>query len=125
MEAIKSAAQDPDWYFYFRLCFEFWKECYRSYRSFMLIAQANLAAALQSGALRSDAADAMMEEIKSVGKHHAASEEAVISGLIDFDLATKTLQEAQMVTLARRFDELVMFDELTAGDLDSATTTTS
>jgi hypothetical protein len=67
----------------------------------------------------------MMEEISAVGKHHVASDEAVISGLLDFDLATKNLQEAQIVAFARRFDELILFDEFTTGDLDSKTGTPS
>jgi hypothetical protein len=117
-EVIKSAAHDSDWYFYFQLCFAFWKNAYRSYRPFRLIAQASLAAALQSGALRGEDASAMMDEIREVGKHHVASDEAVISGLIDFDLATRSMHDAKMVTLARQFDELLMFDELTTGDLD-------
>jgi hypothetical protein len=102
-EVIKSAAHDSDWYFYFQLCFAFWKNAYRSYRPFRLIAQASLAAALQSGALRGEDASAMMDEIR---------------GLIDFDLATRSMHDAKIVTLARQFDELLMFDELTTGDLD-------
>ncbi|KAJ4111465.1 hypothetical protein NW768_011819 [Fusarium equiseti] len=88
---------------------------------FRLIAQANLAAALECGALDSDTASVMMEEISNVGKHHVAADEAVISGLLDFDLATKTLQEAQIVAVAKRFDELILFGELTTGCLDSTT----
>jgi hypothetical protein len=119
-EVIKSVTNDPNWYLYFRLCSAFWRDAYRCYRSFRLIAQANFAAALQCGALRGDDASAMMEEIIGVGKHHVASDEAVISGLLEFDLATRTIQDAQMVTLARQFDELVMFDELTTGEFNSA-----
>jgi hypothetical protein len=122
-EVIKSAAYDSKWYVYFWLCCRFWKDAYRCYRSFRLIAQANLAAALQSGVLRGDSAKATLEEISNVGKHHMASYEAVIKGLIDFDLATRTLQEAQMDTIARRFDELLLFEELTTGALDSTTET--
>jgi hypothetical protein len=105
-EVIKNAAHDSDWHFYFRLCFAFWKNAYRSYRPFRLIAQASLASALQSGALRGEDASAMMDE-------------AVISGLIDFDLATRSINDAKMVTLARQFDELLMFDELTTGDMNA------
>jgi hypothetical protein len=118
-EVIKNAAHDSDWHFYFRLCFAFWKNAYRSYRPFRLIAQASLASALQSGALRGEDASAMMDEISRVGKHHVASDEAVISGLIDFDLATRSINDAKMVTLARQFDELLMFDELTTGDMNA------
>jgi hypothetical protein len=67
----------------------------------------------------------MMEEISAVGKHHVASDEAVISGLLDFDLATENLQEAQIVAFARRFDELILFDEFTTGALDSEAGTPS
>lgn len=94
VEVIKKAVHDPDWYFYFRLCVDFWKECYRSYRHFRLIAQANLVPALQSGILQTDAANAIIEDINGVGKHHSVPDEAIVSGLIDFDLATRTLEEA-------------------------------
>ncbi|TWU71435.1 hypothetical protein ED733_002481 [Metarhizium rileyi] len=124
-ELIKNAATDPDWYFYFRLCLSFWKDTYVSYRPFRLIAQANLAAALQSGALRSNVAVAMMEEISATGRHHVASDEAVIRGLLDFDRATKNLEEAQIVTVARRFDELILFDELINETPETAIGTTN
>jgi hypothetical protein len=119
-EVVKNAAHDPDWYFYFRLCYVYWKNAYRCYRSFRLIAQANFAFALQSGALRGHDASAMMEEVSKVGKHHVASDEAVISGLLEFDLAKKSIQDAQFVTFARQFDELLLFDELTTGEFNSA-----
>ena len=117
-EIIKSTAHE-DWFFYFRLCVAFWKNAYVCYRPFRLIAQASLAAALQSGALRSNVAIAMIEEISAVGSHHLASDEAVISGLLDPDRAMHNLQDAQMDVVARQFDELIMFDELTTEDFDS------
>ncbi|KAM0740065.1 hypothetical protein ACQRIT_005249 [Beauveria bassiana] len=117
IEVLKCADYDPDWYFYFRLCFQFWKDAFVCYRPFQLIAQANLAAALDCGALSSNTANAMMQEIRAVGKHHMASDEAVIQGLLDFDLATRSLQEAQIVAMAQRFDELLLFNDLTTGDL--------
>ncbi|EJP69166.1 nitrate assimilation regulatory protein nirA [Beauveria bassiana ARSEF 2860] len=117
IEVLKCADYDPDWYFYFRLCFQFWKDTFVCYRPFQLIAQANLAAALDCGALSSNTANAMMQEIRAVGKHHMASDEAVVRGLLDFDLATRSLQEAQIVAMAQRFDELLLFNDLTTGDL--------
>jgi hypothetical protein len=110
---------DPDWYFYFRLCLAYWRNAYVCYRSFLLIARANLAAALQLGALRGNVASEMEDEVSAAGKHHEASDEAVVSGLLDPDLAKDNLQDAQMVAFARRFDELILFDELING-YDSA-----
>ncbi|KAJ6782477.1 hypothetical protein PWT90_07883 [Aphanocladium album] len=78
-----------------------------------LIAQANLAAALDSGALRSSTANALMEEIRAVGKHQTASDVALLSGLLDLERATKGMKGAQIDAMARRFDELVLFDDLT------------
>ncbi|KAM3490673.1 hypothetical protein MY3957_006078 [Beauveria namnaoensis] len=91
--------------------------CFFNTAVMKLIAQANLAAALDCGALSSNTANAMMQEIRAVGKHHMASDEAVIQGLLDFDLATRSLQEAQIVAMAQRFDELLLFNDLTTGDL--------
>ncbi|KAJ8109113.1 hypothetical protein OPT61_g7694 [Boeremia exigua] len=118
VEVVKSAAYEPDWYFYFRLCVAFWKDAYRCYCTFRLIAQGNLAAALHSGALRSDDASAMMKELSAAGKHHVAPDKAFIRGLLDFDLATRSVHDAQISTLARQFDDLILFDELTTGDFN-------
>jgi hypothetical protein len=119
LEVLKNTAKHPDWLVYFRLCFKYWTDTYFSFPSFRLIAQANLTVALEHGVLDRDTANAMMDDITSAGKHHKAADEAVISGLLDYDLATKSLQEAQMVTIARRFDELILFDELITGDFES------
>jgi hypothetical protein len=119
-EVLKNATYDSDWYFYFRLCLAFWKNAYVGHRSFLLIARANLAAALQFGALRGSVASEMEEEVNAAGKHHEASDEAVISGLLDPGLAIDDLQGAQMVAFARRLDELILFDELTTGNESAA-----
>jgi hypothetical protein len=93
-EILNNAIYDSDWYFCFRLCLAFWKNAYVGHRSFLLIARGKSAAVLQLGALRGSVASEMEEEVSAAGKHHEASDEAVISGLLDPDLAKYDLQDA-------------------------------
>jgi hypothetical protein len=61
----------------------------------------------------------MVEEISRVRKHYVALDKAVISRLINFNLAIRSINNAKIVTLARQFNELLMFNELTTGDLNA------
>ncbi|KAK0387840.1 hypothetical protein NLU13_4085 [Sarocladium strictum] len=118
-EIVKNSASDPDWFFYFRLCFKFWKDAYICYRPFRHIAQANLAAALEYGVLTSDTATAMIEEITALGQHHVAVDEAEIGGLFDVNRGPQSIENSKIASFAKRFEELRLFDELTTGDFES------
>jgi hypothetical protein len=124
-EIIKHWNSDPEWYFYFQLCFQYWKEAYVCYRSFRLIAQANLAAALQYHALSGDIATTMLEEITALGQHHVAVDEAVVGGLFDVDRGPHSIEDSRIVTFAKRFEDFRLFNELTTGDLGSVLGTES
>jgi hypothetical protein len=110
---------------YFQLCFQYWKEAYVCYRSFRLIAQANLAAALQYHALSGDIATTMLEEITALGQHHVAVDEAVVGGLFDVDRGPHSIEDSRIVTFAKRFEDFRLFNELTTGDLGSVLGTES
>jgi hypothetical protein len=116
---VKDTTQDPHWRFYFRLCFDFWKEAYVRYRVFYVVAQANLSHALQAGAISSAEARTMMGELQAVGIHHEAPEEALTSATFDFELAMKNQQGADIAAMAKQFDELVILGELIRDDLDT------
>jgi hypothetical protein len=118
-EMVKTSDSDPDWLFYFQLCFKFWKEAYVCYRPFRQIAQACLAAALELQALSSDTAATMLEEIADLGHHHVAVDEVVVGGILNVNRGPQSMEDSKIVTFAKRFEDLQMFDELTTGDLDS------
>jgi hypothetical protein len=118
---LKTATQDPHWRFYFRLCLDFWKDAYVRYRVFYVIVQANLSHALRAGAIDSAEARTMMDELRAVGKHHQAPERAVTTALFDFELAMKNQQGADVITIAKQFDDLVILGELIRDDLDETT----
>jgi hypothetical protein len=110
---IKAAPNDPEWFFYFQLCFGYWKDLYARYRVFFPIVQAALAFALQSGAINGHTASLLIEEIRVAGKHHDSPEESLTSAVLDFELAMKNLQQAKMDSIAKHFEELLMFEEFT------------
>jgi len=115
---LKDRVHNPHWQFYFRLCFCFWKELYVQYRVFYPIVQATLAFALQSGAIDTATATALIEELRTVGHHHEAPEGALTSAVLDFGLAMKNLQEAKMDCLAQQFEDFLLFDEFTTTNFE-------
>jgi hypothetical protein len=112
-DVIKNKDHDKHWFFYFRLCFSFWKELYRRYRVFYHIVQATLAFALQSGAITHNLTSKLIKELYTVGKHHEAPEGALTSAVLDFELAVNNLQASKMDSIAQQFDDLLLFDQLT------------
>jgi hypothetical protein len=110
---LKNTHRHPSWKFYFGLCLQYWKEAYMCYRVFLPIFQGTLAVALQSGAISGTEAKAMMEDFLMRGKHHEAPEESVTSAVIDFELALSNPQEATLDVIAKKFDELITFHDLT------------
>lgn len=58
----------------------------------------------------------LTERLRRCVQHHTALEEAIISCVLDFDLAvTATKSDGQADVLAQKLDELTMFEELTTG----------
>jgi len=80
--------------------------------------QATLAFALQSGAVDSVTATALIEELRTVGHHHEAPEGALTSALLDFELAMKNLQEAKMDCLSQQFEDFMLFEEFTTTNFE-------
>lgn len=80
--------------------------------------QGALSRALELGALNSNEAKTVLNELCMVGQHHTAAEEAMTSALLDIGLAMSISQpqQATVDALARRFSELLLFSELTSGE---------
>ena len=58
-------------------------------------------------------ASTLIESILEQTKHHDTTEIATVSAIIDFELAMSSKDECRSNALAKRFNELVMFNELT------------
>ncbi|KAI9158884.1 Acetyl-coenzyme A transferase nodX [Paramyrothecium foliicola] len=87
--AVLKNTADPDWRIYFQLCFNFWKEAYVRYRVYLKVAKANLALALRLGAIKGPEAVAMLDDLRSVGTHHVAPEDAFLTAIADFEMSSK------------------------------------
>ena len=90
------------------------------YPMFALVFRANLAMATSKRMISTAEALELSGELKKYVQHHTAIEEAITSCVLNFDLATAgPKSDAQANVLARKLDDLVMFEEFTTGDSDA------
>ncbi|KAH7303400.1 hypothetical protein B0I35DRAFT_364970, partial [Stachybotrys elegans] len=106
--AVLRNIKDPDWRIYYQICFNFWKEAYVRYSVYLQVAKANLSFALKLKAITSRTAVAMIEELRMVGLHHEAPENAFLTAIVDYDMATKALEDSKMDVMARDFGSLTV-----------------
>lgn len=92
---IMYRATDPQWPFYYQLCFRYWKEMTKRYRIFYCVADTSLDFAVRSNAIDKATAKQMMEEMRAVGVHHPAPEEASSGQVLDFGRALSRLKSAR------------------------------
>lgn len=64
----------------------------------------------------------MMKELRAVGMHHEAPEDATTTALLNFKLVMEKLQHGKINSIADEFGDLLMFDKFTANE-DLETTT--
>jgi hypothetical protein len=114
--AVLNITNHPDWHFYFSLCMRYWKQCAICFPVAIELAQATLSLALSKGRITGLEASTLMEGIREQAKHHDMTEIITVSIIIDFELAMSSKNDSRCHVLARRFNELIMFDELTTGD---------
>ncbi|KAF9691989.1 hypothetical protein EKO04_009947 [Ascochyta lentis] len=110
---VKQAAIDPSWRFFFRLCFDYWKDVHVGYRVFAGVVPAHLSLALQSGAITVQEARLMNQEFEAVGRHHRVTDEVLTDSYVDFERAIRKEDGATMHELTERFKELMMFQDFT------------
>ncbi|CAO2658120.1 Nn.00g073800.m01.CDS01 [Neocucurbitaria sp. VM-36] len=117
---VQHTDTDPSWKFFFRLCFDYWKDVYVQHRVFQAVVPAHLSLALQNGAITAQEAKSMMVEFQGYGEHHKAAEGVLTDSVLDFQAAIENRGDARVDQLAEKFDELVMFDEFTTGEYGNA-----
>jgi len=108
--ALLEDIKDPSWQHYFYLCLRCWQALYICYPIFCDVAKAFLSMAMEKSAISAQEAQRLLRGIEQSGEHHAAAAEAFTSFL--FDPGSNRASEAQVHSMADRFEEMVVFDEL-------------
>ncbi|CAG7559863.1 unnamed protein product [Fusarium equiseti] len=108
--ALLEDIKDPSWQHYFYLCLRCWQDLYICYPIFRDVAKAFLSMAMEKSAISAQEAQRLLRGIEQSGEHHAAPAEAFTSFL--FDPGSNRASEAQVHSMADRFEEMVVFDEL-------------
>ncbi|KAL9562511.1 hypothetical protein ACKAV7_013594 [Fusarium commune] len=108
--AMLEDLQDPLRQHYFYLCVRCWQDLYFCYPMFCDFAKAFLSRAMQKDAITAGEAQNLLRGIDQTGEHHTTAEEAVT--IFIFDPVSERVAEAQIHSMADRFEEMVVFDEL-------------
>lgn len=122
--APSKAIEDHDinWQFYFLLCLANVRDFYVCFPVYDLISTGVLAMAMRKGVLSGREARMLLVAMRARGQHHPdRSSKTAGSFFLDFDLAITAPAEALAVAVAKDFDELAMFDDLTTGNFEMST----
>lgn len=114
--ALLENLEDPSWRLCFLLCIRCWKDLYFCYPIFRDIAQAFLSMAMEKGAMTSGEAQKVLEGLGEYGRHHTAPPADTTTTFI-FDPTAEEPEASRVHTMALRFDEMVLFDQVTEGVL--------
>ncbi|CAG7558172.1 unnamed protein product [Fusarium equiseti] len=109
--ALLEDLQDPLWRYYFYLCVRCWQDLYFCYPVFRDVAKAFLSMAMEKDAIAAREAQDLLRGIDQSVKHHTTSVEAFTSHIFDH-VSSRDGGVVQMHTIAARFEEMVVFDEL-------------
>ena len=109
----------PEWRPWLMLGIQTYQDLYVCYPVHLDIIQGYVAMALKTGAMSSSEATEVVEQTKARGRHHKAVEEAVGLFTIDFRLALTDPEDARAHSLALKFGELALFNDVTGGEYTS------
>ncbi|GJN71072.1 hypothetical protein PLICBS_005134 [Purpureocillium lilacinum] len=114
--AGRGSPQDPDCRPYFLLCLANCRDMYTCFPVFGSVGRGLLAMAMRDGVMDSESAKRLVATLDSRGTHHdPTARRALGTFTIDFALAMREPEHAEAATLARQFDELTLFADLTTG----------
>jgi hypothetical protein len=105
-----------DWRFQFELCLGWLKKIFPRYAVMGKVAEAHMALGLAQGTVTSAEARSFRDELQRLGRHHDLAKIGVTC-IVDFTAAMSSDDNVRAQDLAQKFDELVLFDELTTGIL--------
>ncbi|KAK8140363.1 hypothetical protein PG984_000429 [Apiospora sp. TS-2023a] len=104
---------DAEWKHYFELCLMLGSQLFTWYHVLGPILQGTLAMGLRDGALSAKEAQDFLQKYVSADRHEETME-AIMNGAaftLDLDLVMTDPTDAMTQSLARRFDDLVLFSE--------------
>lgn len=110
----RNRTSDPDWRFYFFLCVAYYQDMHTRYALFEHSLQGVLAHAMAHGAISGLEAKKIMEGQRRRGCHHrrrTTADQGIALFTLDFDQALVDREAAKTCSLARKFEELTIFDE--------------
>ena len=111
---------DPEWHSWLMFCMQTYQDLYVCYPVHLDIVRGSMAMALKTGVISSSEAAGIVNTTKARGSHHKTSEEVIGLFTLDFHLALTDPEDARAHTLALKFDELAIFDEVTSGVYNEA-----
>ncbi|KXH28534.1 hypothetical protein CSAL01_10232 [Colletotrichum salicis] len=118
--AVLHDTQNPEWRSYFFICIYAYTDLRKSYRVAESISRALLTMALRGGCISHSEADALERQMMEAGGRVKKDDEIRATFMIDLDLAMWDPDAAKVEVLAKRFDDIVLFRDLTTVDDEEA-----
>ncbi|KAH8658318.1 hypothetical protein BX600DRAFT_514817 [Xylariales sp. PMI_506] len=106
---------DPLWHFYFSLCIKSGIDVSLCFPIIELVTRGLLTMAVRDGALKSSEARAWIEEMEKRQVQSSTHATNIGDFIVDLSLSRKSYEDSLTKTLAAKFDEMAMFDDLTVG----------
>ncbi|KAL0778969.1 hypothetical protein CaCOL14_003453 [Colletotrichum acutatum] len=118
--AVLHDTHDPEWRFYFLACINAYEGLRKSYRVAELISRALLTMALRGGCMTVSEANTLEVQMMEAGGRHLKDDDVRATFMVDLDLAMLNPEAARVEVLAKRFNEIVLFRDLTTVDDEEA-----
>ena len=113
--AVLKDTIDPEWRFYFLLCFRAYQNLYPCFLVVEGIMQGFLAIAVGSGSIDSAEASVLIQELRARRFSRKATDRSTGDFVLDLDLATVDRDAALINNLVDRFEEISAFIDFTEG----------
>lgn len=118
--AVLHDTHDPEWRFYFLACIYAYEGLRKSYRVAELISRALLTMALRGGCMTVSEANTLEVQMMEAGGVLLKDDNVRATFMVDLDLAMSNPEAARVEVLAKRFNEIVLFRDLTTVDDEEA-----
>ncbi|KAK1494298.1 hypothetical protein CCUS01_13713 [Colletotrichum cuscutae] len=118
--AVLHDTHDPEWRFYFLACIYAYEGLRKSYRVAELISRALLTMALRGGCMTVSEANTLEVQMTEAGGGLLKDNDVRATFMVDLDLAMSNPEAARVEVLAKRFNEIVLFRDLTTVDDEEA-----
>lgn len=113
--AVLRDMTDPHWRTFFSICMNYWTESVIAYPVQQGLLQVSLSLALSLGRISGAEACLVMESAERRSRHHEKTP-GVLSTILDFQASTSAKDGFTALELARKFDDLALFNDWTVDD---------